>query len=274
MRNIFFLIFILCLFDSSVHSQDSTQRNHMSLKVSINYNSGLNYYGRIDSLKSSGIFPMAELWFSPKVYINAAPIFVHNKVSALEYAGSVATLGYLHSSDQWLAHLYALKPFYKESSQLVQSALKVQTGASFTYLNKVVNITFGGDAKYSDRIDFGATAGVDHIFRKEGRNQSVWVVNPSLYVNAGTQHFSRTYNKKKGRILPRQQQVTEQVQEFTILSYEASMPMIYSRDRLQILVTPAFVIPQNLLELPDQPELSEMGKNMFYTTFTVKYTLL
>jgi hypothetical protein len=272
MRFFFFSSILACLFVNTSEAQDSTQSNGMSLKISMNFNSGLNYYGRVDSLKSSSIFPMAELWFSPKVYFNAAPVFVHNQVSNLEYAGSVTTLGYLYSTDQWLTHLYALKPFYKESSQLIQSALEVQSGASVTYLNKFVNITLGGDVKWSDRIDFGAMAGLDHIFRKEGRNQSVWIVNPSFYINAGTQHFSRTYNKKKGRILPRQQQVTEQVQEFNILSYEASMPLIYSRDRLQVLVTPAFVIPQNLLQLPDQPELSEMGKNTFYTTFTVKYS--
>jgi hypothetical protein len=274
MRKYLFLIIVVVLSANSINAQDSTREAGMSLKVSVNYNSGLNYYGRVDSLKSRGVFPMAELWFSPKVYINAAPIFVHNKVSALEYAGSVTTLGYLHSTDRWLTHLYALKPFYKESSQLVQSALKVQSGASISNLNRFVNITLGGDVKWSDRIDFGAMAGLDHVFRIEGRHQSAWIVNPSFYVNAGTQHFSRTYNKKKGRILPRQQQVTEQVQEFNILSYEASLPLIYSKRKLQVLVTPAFVIPQNLLQLPDQPEVSEMGKNMFYTTITVKYSFL
>jgi hypothetical protein len=237
----------------------------------MNYNSGLNYYGRTDSLMSSGIFPMAELWFSPKVYINAAPVFIHNKVSALEYTGSVATLGYLYSSDKWITHLYALKPFYKENSQLVQSALKAQTGVSFSKLNKVVNITFGGDVKFSDKIDFGATAGLDHIFRIEG-GQGMWLLNPSFYVNAGTQNFSRTYKKKTGGLLGRERQITEQVQEFNILSYEASLPLIYTKNKFQVLLTPAFVMPQNLLQLPDQPEMSEYGKNMFYTTVGVKYT--
>jgi hypothetical protein len=258
--------------NTQANTQDSTADKGLSFKVSMNYNSGLNYYGRTDSLMSSGIFPMAELWFSPKVYISAAPVFVHNQVSSLEYAGSVATIGYLYSSDKWLTHIYAMKPFYKESSQLVQSALKAQTGASFSYLNKVINITAGGDVKFSDKIDFGATAGLDHIFRKQ-RGQSVWILDPSLFVNAGTQNFSRTYTKKTGGILNRrQQQITEQVQAFNILSWEASLPMIYTRDKFQVLVTPAYVIPQNLLQLPDQPELSEYGKNMFYTTVTLKYT--
>ncbi|MCU7550910.1 hypothetical protein OCK74_17450 [Chitinophagaceae bacterium LB-8] len=277
MKNIFSIILIACIFISSANAQesdvqDSTREKGLAFKISLNYNSGLNYYGRTDSMTSSGIFPMAELWFSPKVYINAAPVFVHNQISALEYAGSVATIGYLYSSNKWLSHLYAMKPFYKESSQLVQSALKAQTGASFSFLNKVVNITAGGDMKFSDKIDFGATAGLDHIFRMQ-RGQSVLVLNPSLFVNAGTQNFTRSYKKKTGGVLNRrEQQVTEQIQAFNILSYEASLPLIYSKDKFQVLVTPAYVIPQNLIQLPDQPEQSEYGKNMLYTTVTVKYT--
>lgn len=281
MKNISLLISIFCFLITRVNAQDTntqakaqdnTIEKGMSFKVSMNYNSGLNYYGRTDSLMSSGIFPMAEIWFSPKVYINAAPVFVHNQLAALEYAGSVATLGYMYSTDKWLSHLYALKPFYKESSQLVQSALKAQTGASFSYLNKIVNITAGGDVKFSDKVDFGATAGLDHIIRLE-RGPNVWVINPSIFVNAGTQNFSRTHKKKTGGLLNwRERQVTEQVQAFNILSYEASIPLIYSRHQFQVLVTPAYVIPQNLLQLPDQPEISEYGKKMFYTTVSVKYT--
>ena len=65
-----------------LHAQktDSIKQEGVQFKFSLNYNSGLNYYGRTDSLKSTGFFPLAEIWVSPKVYINAAPIFVNNKI--------------------------------------------------------------------------------------------------------------------------------------------------------------------------------------------------
>src|SRR5438093_10326858 len=122
----------------------ATQNSKTQFKISVNYNSGLNYYGRTDSLKSSGIFPLAELWFTPSFYINAAPVFVHNSVQSLNYAGAVTTLGFLHTSKKWLSNVYVLKPFYKESSQLVQSALKAQTGASLAFLNNFLNLNIGG----------------------------------------------------------------------------------------------------------------------------------
>src|SRR6188768_412496 len=87
--------FLLCsAFFTASGQKDSTIETKPQFKLSLNYNTGLNYFGRTDSLKSSGFFPMAELWITPDFYMNAAPIFVNNAVQSLEYAGSVATVGY------------------------------------------------------------------------------------------------------------------------------------------------------------------------------------
>lgn len=259
-------------FDSNAQTQDTIQQEGVKFRLSMNYNSGLNYYGRTDSLKSTGVFPLAEIWFSPKVYINAAPIFVNNKVQTMEYAGSVASIGYLSVSDKWISNLYLVKPFYTESSRLVQSALKAQAGAAFTALNKTLNFSFGGDVKYSNQFDFGAMAGVDHIFRLENKNNSIIVVDPSFTVNAGTQNFSKTYKKKTGVLLPGEQQITETYQKFNVLSFEASIPLIYSKNKLQVTATPAYVLPQNLVTVENRPDLTETGRNMFYTSLAVKYS--
>lgn len=258
-------------FYSRAQKADSTKQEGIQFKLSLNYNSGLNYYGRTDSLKSTGIFPLAEVWLTPKFYINAAPIFVNNKIKTMEYTGSVASLGYLNLSDKWISNLYLLKPFYTESSRLVQSALKGQAGANLTALNKTLNFSFGGDIKYSDRFDFGAMAGVDHIFRFENKDNSLIILDPSFTVNAGTQNFSKTYKRKAGFLLPREQQVTETYQKFNLLSLEASMPLIYSKNNFQVIATPSYVLPQNLVKVENRPDLSETGENLFYTTLAVKY---
>jgi hypothetical protein len=274
MKQIILSIFFIILTAYAFAQKDSVQANKVQFKISINYNSGLNYYGRTDSLKSSGIFPMAELWFTSGLYLNAAPVFVHNKVQQADYAGTVTTLGYLHTSKKWLTNIYVLKPFYKQNSQLVQSALKAQTGGSLTFLNNFLNLNLGGDAKFSDKIDFGASAGLDHIIRLAAKGNSVVVLDPSVYVYAGTQQFSNTYLKKNNSLLfPETRQVTENVQQFNILSYEASVPVIFSKGKLQVLATPAYVLPRNLIKSANRPDLSETGKNMFYTTIGIKCTL-
>jgi hypothetical protein len=271
MKKIITLATIIASIYSNAQTADSTQSQGIKFKLSINYNSGLNYYGRTDSLKSTGIFPLAEVWFTPKFYINAAPVFVNNKLQTMQYAGSVASIGFLNVTDKWISNLYFLKPFYTQSSELVQSALKAQAGASFTALNKVINFTFGGDVKYSDQFDFGALVGIDHIFRFQNKDNSVLVIDPSFTVNAGTQNFSKTYRKKTGGLFPVEQQVTETYQQFNLLSFEASMPVIFSKNKFQIIATPAYVLPKNLVKVQGRPDLSETGENMFYTTLALKY---
>lgn len=279
-RGIFYTAAVL--FTSAINAQTDSaavkEKTKPQLKLSVNYNSNLNYYGRTDSLKSTGVFPMAEFWINPEFYINAAPIFVNNDVQKMEYAGTVSTIGYQHMTEKWLTNLYFLKPFYKQGSQLVQSALKAQSGLSFTHLNKTLNFTFGGDVKFSDKTDFGATLGIDHIIRKEYTDSSILVIDPAFTAYAGTQQFSRTYTQKKSSTLPlpgpqQQQTVTEQVKQFNILAYEFSVPVIYVKKKWQFLATPSFIIPQNLLTVPNRPDLSEHGSNTLYITAGIKYTL-
>jgi hypothetical protein len=265
----------LLSFQFSSAQNDSTQQQKPKFKIGINYNSGLNYYGRTDSLKSSAVFPSAELWFTKDVYVSASPVFVNNAVQSLEYAGTVTSIGYLHTTDKWITNLYILKPFYKQSSELVQSALKAQTGLSFSRLNKMLNVTVGGDLKYSDKIDFGVTAGLDHLVRKQLKNNSVLVIDPSFYAYAGTQNFTNTYYKKKSGFLffpGSSEQVNESETKFSVLAYEFSMPLVYARGKWMALVTPSYILPQNLVTIAGRPYLSERGQNMFYATAGVKHT--
>lgn len=265
----------LLFFQFSFAQGDSSQKQKPKFKIGINYNSGLNYFGRTDSLKSSAIFPSAELWFTKDVYVSASPVFVKNAVQSFEYAGTVTSLGYLHTTDKWISNLYILKPFYKQSSELVQSALKAQTGLSFSRLTKILNVTLGGDLKYSDKIDFGATAGIDHLVRKQLKDNSVLVIDPSFYAYAGTQNFTGTYYKKKSGFLffpGSSEQVNESVTKFNVLAYEFSIPVVYAKGKWMALLTPSYILPQNLATIANRPDLSEKGQNMLYATIGVKYT--
>jgi hypothetical protein len=263
-------------FGICLHAQtDSSENSTTHLKLSANFCSNLNYYGRTDSLTSSGFFPLAEVWFNENFYVNAAPIFVTNKSTSFDYAGTVATVGYQFFADEkkWFGNLYLVKPFYKSDALLVQSALKAQGVFSFSHLNRFIDITAGADVKLSDKVDFGLTAGVDHIFRKQFADNSVLVIDPSAYLFAGTQQFSKA-SEKTGLLIPRVGETDpKQVNQFTVLSYEVSMPVIFAKGKLQALFTPAYVMPQNLIVVAGRPDLSEKGKETFYATIGVKLIL-
>ena len=275
-QKIFSTLFFTTLFFTATAQTDTTQKRKPQFKLSLNYNTGLNYFGRTDSLKSSGFFPLAELWLTPNFYVNAAPIFVNNAVQNFEYAGSVATIGYQKVTEKFITGVYLLKPFYKESSELVQSALKAQSGVNLSFLNKYVNLNIGGDLKFSDKVDFGATGGLDHLVRIQNKDKSVLVFDPAFYVYAGSQNFQRSYYKKNNSgflLLPGNDQlVTEEVNRFSILAYEATVPVVYAKNNWTFVATPSYIMPQNLLTIPGRPDLSERGENMFYATLTAKYT--
>ena len=273
------ILFASVLFFYEAKSQidsSETKKDLVQFKIGTFYNSHLNYYGRTDSLRSSGVFPVAELWINETFYLSASPVFVNNASVSFDYAGTVATAGFQFMSDdkKWLTNIYGLKPFYEKGTQLVQSALKGQLAFSLSRFNKIINITGGADVKLSDKVDYGLTAGLDHIYRKQFADKSVLVVDPSAYVFAGTQQFTNTYYKQSNFLLfpGVQQQVSESVKNFNILSYEFSVPVVYAKGKLQVLLTPAYVIPQNLVQVEGRPDLSERAKNMFYATLGAKLT--
>ena len=274
MRHTGFILLLLLVGFLSKGQSDSADKKATEFKISANYNTGLNYYGRVDSLRSSGFFPLAELWFNESFYINAAPVFVNNSAASFQYAGTITSIGYqFKSENKWLGNIYLVKPFYQQSSELVQSALKAQTGMTLTWLNKVLNITGGADAKFSDKTDFGVTAGLDHIFRYQLNDRSVLVIDPSAYINAGTQQFTKSYLKRTSGFLffpGNEQLATETAQKFNVLSYEISVPVIFATGKLKLLFTPAYVIPQNILIVEGRPDLSEKGEKMFYATIGAK----
>lgn len=269
-------LFACTVLIAAAAQKDSTEKSKPQFKLSLNYNTGLNYFGRTDSLKSSGFFPLAELWVTPNFYVNAAPIFVNNALQNFEYAGSVATIGYQNVTKKWITGVYLVKPFYKESSELVQSALKAQSGANISFLNKYINLNVGGDVKFSDKIDFGATGGADHLIRIENKDNSVFVFDPAFYVYAGSQNFQRSYYKKNNSgflLFPGNNQVvTEEVSRFSVLAYEITMPIVYVKKKWTLVTSPSYIMPQNLVTVPNRPDLSERGGDMFYATLTAKYT--
>lgn len=260
----FSMIAIAMLIQVAVHAQTDSVKSKAQFKLGIYYNSHLNYYGRTDSLRSSGVFPVAELWFNKNLYINAAPVFVNNASQHFQYAGTVLTAGYRFDGNKMAGNVYFTKPLYQSNSKLVQSALKAQVAGLLTAKTKILNINGGGDIKFSDNTDYGVTAGLDRIIRFTLPQNFILVIDPSAYLYAGTQQFTNTYFKKNNfLIFPGiEEQVTENVRKFNILSYEFSMPIVLAKGKFQFILIPAYVMPQNLI--------AEYGRNMFYATAGAK----
>jgi hypothetical protein len=237
----------------------------------VNYQSRLHYFGRTDSLKSSGLFPTIGLQLKEGFYVNSNFIFANNNASSLSYNGTIVEGGFrFPQTKNFSGNIFYTQFLYNNKSQLVQSALKYQSGINLAYNNKIVNVNLGGDVKRSDKTDFGATAGLDHLFLYLIPNtKNAIALNPSAYAYAGTQNFTNTYYKKQnilGLPIGNQQPVTQTSTRFNILAYEFSAPIVFVAGKFNASVTPSYVVPQNLAKVADRPDLSENGKNMFYVS--------
>lgn len=256
---------------SQESSKKASQKDEFS--ASVNYQSALHYFGRTDSLKSSGLFPSVGFQSKTGLYAQGNFIFVQNASLANTYAGTTIEAGYrFPQTTHFSGNLFYSQFLYKDKSTLVQSALKSQTGINLSYLNKIANINGGVDLKFSNQTDAGATLGLDHLFLfANPETHTAFAFDPSVYVYAGTQKFSNSYLEKKILLgIPVTQQSTEQqVTQFNVLSYEISMPVVLVMGKFNASVTPAYLIPQNLVTVAGRPDLSERGKEMFYVTLNV-----
>ncbi len=279
MYKVVYSVILLLLMNQppDLRAQDSTAKKapNAGFRLGTYYTSILHYYGRTDSLRSNGFFPMGEFWIGKHFYLTAAPVFVISRSAGFDYAGTVTTTGMrFYKEKKYMANIYLVRPLYESNSQLVQSALQWQGAASYTWLNKWINVTAGADVKISGRTDFGATVAIDHIFRKEWKGPVIVVVDPAATVNAGSQQFTKTSYERNGfLIFPGTiQAVNSEVKAFNILSYELAVPVILIKKKWQFLMNPAFVSPQNLIRVEGRPDLSERGKDMFYVTTGLKYS--
>lgn len=264
------LLWIACALGATAQNDTSVQRTN-NFSAAINYQSRLHYFGRTDSLKSSGLFPTIGFESKTGLYANSSFIFLSNQNKSAEYTGTVVEAGYkFPEMKNFSGNLFYTHFLYKQNSEVVQAALKAQTGINLTYNNKIANLTIGGDAKFSDQTDIGLTAGLDHLFIKV-IPATKWAVaiNPSAYLYAGTQNFTNTYRKSRqigGIPIGGQQVVTEEVKKLNVLSYEVSMPLVIVAGKFNASITGSYVMPQNLITNPSRPDLSERGQNMFYVT--------
>jgi hypothetical protein len=259
-----------CLVNGAIAQNDTSIHRKNTFTAGVNYQSRLHYFGRTDSLKSSALLPTIGFETKPGFYGNATVVLLNNAASSAQYSGTVGEVGYkFPESTNFSGNLFYTQFFYQNNAAIVQSALKSQTGINLTYNNKIANFTLSGDAKFSDKTDFGATATLDHllIYVIPGTKNAI-AVNPTAIAYAGTQNFTQTYytQRKVGLLGVGQQKVTEEVKKFNVLAYELSLPVVFVAGKFNASVTGSYVMPQNLVIVANRPDLSETGKNMFYVS--------
>jgi hypothetical protein len=270
-----FPLVIVCLLLQAQQTDSTatkTNKKKITFTAGVGYNSGLNYYGRTDSLKSQGIFPFAGITLNNGLYVFSNFIFINN-AAVFSYGATTIETGYKFKNKKgnWRGNIFGARFFYNADVSLIQAVVKEQVGINLVHTNKIVGIYGGADAKFSNQTDFGAYAGLDHTFRFNSvGKRGVVVISPAIYSYFGTQRFSKTWmQEKRFLFLPvGEQAVTQSSSRFSVMSYELSCPIIYGIGKMNILFTPAYVIPQNVIT---SNGVAQKTDNLFYTTAAIRF---
>ena len=249
------------------------QKKKTALTLGTIYLPKLHFYGRTDSLKSTALAPNVLLQFGKGIFLSATAIFINNQKTPFNYGATIAGAGYRFGKQKGFAGTVSGDLFFYANKGLVQSAQKGQAGFTLSYLNSFLNINSAASTIFSDNNDYFTSLGVDHPFRFKKR-KSIFVIIPTFTANAGTQNFTSTYYKARstnGIPLP-PERVTQTSKRFQLLSYEASVPIVYVYKKLALSFTPGYVIPQNVIKVAGRPDLSENASNLFYANVGVFFT--
>lgn len=259
MRKLLISAILFC--SSQIFAQQDSSKG--VLASSVNYQNKLHFFGRIDSLESSGLFPVLNYEFASGWYGQSAFIYLQNNTQPLKYAGTVLELGYRFKNvENFNGNIFYNHFLYGKDVPIVQATLKSQLGFNSSLRGKVVNFNINSSLLFSDKTDLTLTTGLDHLFIIKTGGNTALAINPTANLNAGTQQFSKTYTRRTNFLgIPRNEQVTETTAAFNILSYELSAPIVFVAGKFNASIIPTYVMPKNL-----QP--SEFGKNLFVLTLS------
>ena len=266
-------VFVLSIIFAT-QAQDSTDTRKPVFTANIAHQSYVHFLGRSDSLSSNATLPIISYQLKNGLYAQGAAIFIANSATPFQYTGSSVEMGYrFPQSDKFSGNIFVSRFLYKDESVLVQSALKYQTGVNTSFQNKIINVNLGADLKFSDKTDVGVTAGIDHLFSiklADGKPRA-FAINPTLTAYGGTQRFTETYQQKQSPTVggipvgpPQTTTQTKDVNTFSILAYEYTMPLVLVVGKFNAVLSPSYVMPQNILVAN-----GEYGRNRFYITASI-----
>jgi hypothetical protein len=260
------------------------------VRIGLRYTNDYVYMGRSDSAKAPYLSPSIGYYHKSGFFLRSSLSYLTSKDEG-RIDMITATGGYDHYVKNWALGASVSQYFFSDYSYNVMAEMS-------SYLNAYIGYDFSlftlyGDASLGFSGSTDVFAGVE-ISRTFYALRSNLLVTPSVYMNAGTQHYYNEYyayrsaqtgtgggGKGKGSgggsLPPSTTTQTLQVEEsdkFKILDYETGFNVTYKIKKLRIFVSPTWTFPVNPATLVnDQGEYQEELKNGFYWSTGIRIIL-
>jgi hypothetical protein len=255
---------------------DDKDDGSSSFKFGVSYLSNNVYMGRTDTVTTPVIVPEVKYTFKNGIYFSGSLYYIPNKPTQKLDGGNIAGGYDWDITDALSAGGSFTKLFYSSTStqiaSSISSTINVNINFDNDYLSPALNVDYNlNRAGISN--DYLLSPAVAHDFIVVGvfGDVDIFLVSPTVTMNAGTENFYDGYiNKRilKSRILTKVQTALLQkfearVGEFEILDYELSAPLEYKAGHFIFLVTPTYAVVQNQLPKAITEQLSD-ASGVFY----------
>lgn len=270
-----------------VQSYDSVEEKSQ-VRIGLRYASDYVYMGRSDSSTAPYLSPSVGYYLKSGFFLRSSLSYLttrdEGRIDMITASG-----GYDYYVKNWAMGVSVSQYFFSDLSYNVMAEMS-------TYLNAYAGYDFSLFMLYAD-ASLGFSGSTDlflgvEISRTFYALKSNLLVTPSVYMNAGTQHYYNEYyayrstqtgggGKGKGSGGGSHPPTTtiptlyvEESDQFKILDYEAGFNMTYKIKKLRLFVTPTWTFPVNPATLVnDQGEYQEELKNGFYWSTGIRIIL-
>ena len=278
----FFTFTAYCQRDTTAHPEkkaspgaknDSTSS---SFKFGVSYLSNNVYMGRTDTATTPAIIPSVKYTFKNGIYFSGNLYYLPTKPTQKIDGGDLAGGYDFDISDDVSAGGSFTRYFFSSTSTQIASAISSTINANINwdndYLSPALNVDYNLNVAGINN-DFLLSPAVAHDFIAVGvfGKTDIFLISPTVTLNAGTQNFYDAYlNKKKlkSKKLTKLQtalltKYEGQLGQFGILDYELSAPIEYKSGHFIFQLTPTYAIVQNQLPKQIAEQLSDQSA-VFY----------
>jgi hypothetical protein len=257
-------------------------KHHSHFEMALDYQSNSVYMGRKDSTTLPYFIPTLSYYHKSGFYISASAAYLKNSDASRIDLVTIGS-GFKFSAGKYEGDVTASKYFYNSQSTSVTAAIE----ASLSYYNSYdfgfIRTIASGQLNIGTRSDLGAAFGLEHAFELL---DDALEITPSFTANAGTLNYysnyykTRRFNRKKAK-KPVSGTVTitgtvVNPSAFTILDYEASLPLSYIAGKWTFSFTPVYAMAVNPARIDlhyvystgttaDRQHVESIGNTFFWT---------
>ena len=266
--------------------KEKSDKDESYVLIDVSYINDAVFMGRRDSIAAPYILPSIGYFDKSGFFVDASASYLvgseENRVDLF-----LGSLGYMSHTENLNGGISGTAYFFNEDSYNVKSSVVADISGFLSYDFKVLEFSLLASTYFNDGSSADIFTGLT-LNRVFFSNDQQFLINPTIAVYAGSQHFYQEYystsrlgnRKSKGKGQSINDSPTEvstlveiqDVSQFNILNVELSLPLQYYYKQFIFSLTPVLAIPQTSATITTEDMvITEDLESTFYFSAGISY---